>query len=228
MWNKKNIRDYFLPIMSLLLMMAGLYMVFVYVPTEKEMGVVQRIFYFHVPIAWISYLAFFVAFVSSILYLWKNERKWDSLAYSSIEIGLIFTTLVLVTGPIWAKSAWGAWWTWDARLTTTLILWIIYIAYLTIRSFASNESQGARFAAIVGIVGFLDVPISAFAINLWETQHPQPLIFEGGLESSMQYTLFVCLAAFTVAYVTLLITRFSLRECEADILQLEDTLTESD
>lgn len=189
---------------SFALMMAALFLVFVYVPTEESMGVVQRIFYFHVPVAWISFLAFFIVCIGSILYLRTREEKWDILARSSGEIGIVFTSLVLITGPIWAKPAWGVWWTWDARLTTTLILWLIYVAYLLVRSFAAEETRGARFAAVVGIVGFVDIPIAAIAIVLWRTQHPSPVIFEGGLTGSMLLTLMVCVAAFTVLYILLL------------------------
>jgi len=109
-------------ILCFLSLVAALFLVFVFVPTEKEMGIVQRIFYFHVPLAWVAFLAFFVTFLSSIFYLWRRKEKWDYLANSSAEIGLLFTVLVLITGPIWAKAVWGVWWTWDTRLTTTLIL----------------------------------------------------------------------------------------------------------
>ncbi len=208
---------------SFALMVAALYLVFIYVPTEENMGVVQRIFYFHVPLAWVAFLAFFVVFAGSILYLWKREDKWDILAYSSAEVGIVFTTLVLITGPIWAKPIWGVWWTWDARLTTTLVLWLIYLAYLMVRSFATEESRGARFAAVVGIVGFIDVPIVALAITLWRTQHPGPVIFEGGLAPSMLFTLLVCLAAFTVLYIHLLMHRISLRQLEVEIGKLRQS-----
>lgn len=207
--------------LSFVLMMASLYMVFRYVPTDVGMGVVQRIFYFHVPLAWVAFLAFFIVFLASIQYLRTRESKWDALAYSSAEVGIIFTTLVLITGPIWAKPVWGVWWTWDARLTTTLVLWLIYLAYLMVRSFAAEESRGARYAAVVGIMGFIDVPIVALAIVLWRTQHPQPLIFEGGLAPSMMLTLMVCLVAFTVLYVFLLMQRFSLRTAEAEVAKLK-------
>jgi len=207
-----------------LLMMAALGLVFIYVPTEKTMGVVQRIFYFHVPVAWISLLAFFIVFVGSILYLWKREEKWDVLARSSGEVGFVFVTLVLVTGPIWAKPAWGTWWTWDARLTSALILWFIYLAYLMVRSFAVEEGRGARFAAAVGIVGFIDVPVVYLAIRLWRTQHPGYVIFEGGLTGSMLLTLLVSVAAFTVLYVYLLVQTMSIRQIETDIEKLQQTL----
>lgn len=209
---------------AFVLMLASLGLVFIYVPTEKEMGVVQRIFYFHVPVAWVAFLAFFVIFICSILYLWKRDEKWDAIARSSGELGLLFTTLVLITGPIWAKPVWGTWWTWDARLTTSLILWLIYHAYLMVRSFASEESQGARYAAVVGIIGFVDVPVTALAIRLWRTQHPAPVIFQGGLEGSMLLTLLVSIAAFTLLYVYLLVQTVSLRQVEADLGKMEQTL----
>lgn len=169
--------------LSFLLMIAALYLVFIYVPTEATMGVVQRIFYFHVPVAWVAFLAFFVVFVGSILYLWKKENKWDILASSSAEVGIVFTTLVLITGPIWAKPTWGVWWVWDARLTTTLVLWLIYLAYMMVRSFALEQSQGARFSAVVGIIGFIDVPIVALAIVLSRTQHPRSGDLRGRADS---------------------------------------------
>jgi len=221
--NKKGARrDHFLFWLSLALMIGALYMVFIYVPTEKNMGVVQRIFYFHVPLAWVAFLAFFIVFIYSILYLWKRDMKWDRYSCASAEVGVLFTTLVLITGSIWAKPIWGIWWTWDARLTAALVLWLIYIAYFLVRSYAAEQSQGARFAAVLGIIGFVDVPIVALAVQLWRTQHPSTLIFEGGLGSSMLLTLLVSIAAFTFLYLTLFFRRFSLREMEAEIRRLKD------
>ena len=208
------------------LMVAALYMVFVYVPTERNSGIVQRIFYFHVPVAWVSFLAFFITFIASILYLWKRNVKWDAIACASAEIGVIFTTLVLITGPIWAKPAWGIWWTWDARLTTSLVLWLIYIGYLLVRSLATDSIRGARYSAVIGIVGFLDVPIVFFTVNLWRTQHPTTIVFEGGLTTSMLITLLVCVAAFTVLYVILVIQSSSLKTLETDIKYLKSIQSE--
>ena len=208
------------------LMIAALYMVFVYVPTEKHTGIIQRIFYFHVPVAWVSFLAFFVTFIASILYLWKREIKWDTVACASAEVGVIFTTLVLITGPIWAKPAWGIWWTWDARLTTSLVLWLIYIAYLLVRRLATEPSQGARYGAVIGVVGFIDVPIVFLTVNLWRTQHPTMIIFEEGLIPPMLMTLLVCLAAFTVLYVLLIIQSASLKSLETDVKRLKSMLSE--
>lgn len=211
-----------LTVITFILFIGALYLVFLYVPTEATMGIVQRIFYFHVPVAWVAFLAFFVVFICSIMYLVKRETRWDIIASSSAEVGIVFTTLVLITGSIWAKPIWGVWWTWEPRLTTALVLWLIYIAYFIIRSFATEESQGARFAAVVGIVGFIDVPIVALAITLWRTQHPGPVIFEGGLAPSMLLTLFVCLIAFTILYILLTIQRIALRNDEIEIKKLKD------
>jgi heme exporter protein C len=221
---REFMKNYLLLGLAFSLMLAALGLVFIYVPTEKSMGVVQRIFYFHVPVAWISLLAFSVVFIGSILYLWKREEKWDVLARSSGEIGFVFITLVLITGPIWAKPAWGTWWTWDTRLTSALVLWFMYLAYIMVRSLAVEKSQGARFSAAVGIVGFIDVPIVYLAIRLWRTQHPGPVIFEGGLEGSMLLTLIVSLAAFTALYLYLLIQTKSLRKLEVDVEELQRNL----
>ena len=223
---KGSLRNNILFPLTLVLMMAALYMIFIYVPTEKNMGVIQRIFYFHVPMSWLAFLAFFIVFICSILYLWKRDTKWDMYSCSSAELGLLFTTLSLITGSIWAKPAWNIWWTWDARLTAALVLWLIYVAYFLVRNYAAEQSQGARFAAVLGIIGFVDVPIVALAVNLWRTQHPGTLIFEGGLETSMLVTLLVSITAFTVLYVTMLLNRFALRNLEAEIGRLKDLRSE--
>ena len=223
---KNALRNNLMVSVGFILMMAALYTVFIYVPTDKHTGVVQRIFYFHVPLAWVGFLAFFVVFVCSILYLWQRSAKWDTIAHASAEVGIVFTTLVLVTGSIWAKPVWGIWWTWDARLTGTLVLWFTYIAYLLVRNYAMEESQGARLCAVLGIVGFIDVPIVALAINLWRTQHPTAIIFEGGLAPSMLLTLLVCIFAFTVLYLLLVVQSVSLKNTKVELRQLKDSLTE--
>lgn len=209
--------------LDFVLFITSLYLVFIFVPTEATMGIVQRIFYFHVPVAWVAFLAFFVVFVGSILYLWKRENRWDSIAAASAEVGVIFTTLLLLTGSIWAKPIWGVWWVWEPRLTTALVLWFIYVAYMLVRSYASEKSRGARFAAIVGIIGFIDVPVVALAITLWRTQHPGPVIFEGGLEPRMLITLLVCMVAFTSLYVLLLIQRVLMKKDETEIQTLKES-----
>ncbi len=216
-------KKYILLGLGLALMVAAMYLVFVYVPTEKEMGIVQRIFYLMVPMGWLSLLAFLIIFISSILYLVKRESKWDILAYSSAELGIVFTTLALITGAIWAKPIWGVWWTWEEpRLTATLVLWFIYIAYFLVRSLATEESRGARFAAVVGIIGFVDIPIVALATTLWRGMHPGPVIFQGGLAPSMLLTLLVSIAAFTTLYSLLLMQRVSTKNDEIEIKRLKE------
>ena len=208
--------------LSFILFVAALYLVFIYVPTEKVMGIVQRIFYLMVPMGWLSLLSFLIIFIGSILYLVKRQSKWDTLAYSAAEVGIVFTTLALITGSIWAKPIWGVWWTWEPRLTATLVLWFIYIAYLVVRSFATEESRGARFAAVVGIIGFIDIPIVALATTLWRGIHPGPLIFQGGLAPAMLLTLLVSIAAFTALYALLLMQRVSMKNDEIEIKRLKE------
>ncbi len=206
---------------SSILMLAALYMVFIFVPTDAETGIIQRIFYFHVPLAWVAFVAFFIVFVASIMYLWKRDKKWDFIASSSAEVGLVFTTLFLITGSIWAKPVWGVWWTWDSRLTSSLILWLIYLAYFVVLSYISEEQRRARFAAVIGIIGFIDVPIIAMAITLWRTQHPGPIIFEGGLVTEMVWTLLVSIAAFTALYLLLFKQRFLMKQDEDALNRLK-------
>ncbi len=207
--------------LSFTLLIGALGMIFLYVPTEREMGIVQRIFYFHVPVAWVAFLAFFIVFVFSILYLWKRQSRFDIVARSSAELGLVFTTLLLISGSIWAKTVWQVWWTWDPRLTSALVMWLIYFAYIHVRSYTVDRERGARFAAVVGIIGFIDVPIVALAIQLWRTQHPRALIFEGGLAPEMLATLLVSLAAFTTLFIVLLRVRVAMRQDEDEIERLK-------
>jgi len=211
--------------LSLALMVTTLYLVFVYVPTEQTMGIVQRIFYLMVPMGWLSLLSFLIVFVGSILYLVKKESKWDILAHSSAEAGIIFTTLALLTGAIWAKPVWGVWWAWEPRLTSTLILWLLYLAYFMVRSFATEESRGATFAAVVGIVGFIDLPIIVLTTTLWRGMHPEPIIFQGGLAPSMLVTLLVSITAFTALYFLLLIQRVSMKNDETEVKKLRIMLS---
>ncbi len=214
-------RNKILLVVTAVLMLLALYMVFIFVPTEAEMGIIQRIFYFHVSLAWIAFLAFFVVFVGSIFYLWKRAKVWDIVASSSAEVGIVFTTLVLITGSIWAKPVWGVWWTWDSRLTSSLILWLIYLAYFIVRSYVTEDERRARFAAVVGIIGFIDVPVVALAITLWRTQHPSAIIFEGGLAPEMVWTLLVSIFAFTALYFLFFTERVLMKKDEDEIKRLK-------
>ena len=210
--------------LSFILLVVSLYLVFLYVPTEKEMGIVQRIFYIMVPAGWLALLSFIVVFIGSILYLLKRESKWDILAHSSAVIGIVFTTLALITGSLWAKPIWGVWWTWEARLTSTLILWSIYFAYLMVRPFASDESRGATFSAVIGIVGFVDIPIIVLSTTLWRGMHPGAVIFTGGLAPPMLLTLLLSLVAFTFLYFVLLSQQVSLKNDELEVKKLRQSV----
>lgn len=221
MREKNIVRSNILLGLGFALMTAALYLVFIFAPTEEAMGQIQRIFYFHVSMAWVAFLSFFVVFICSILYLWKRAIKWDIIARFSAELGIVFTTLVLITGPIWAKPVWGVWWIWEPRLTATLVLWLTYIAYLLVRGYAAEESRGARFAAVLGIVAFIDVPVVYLSIHLWRTHHPPALVSD--LVPSMLLTLLVSVAAFTVLYIILITRSISLSNLEAEVRQLKDT-----
>lgn len=197
---------------SLVLIAVALLMALFYAPREATMGDAQRIFYFHVPSAWVGFFAFFIVFVASALYLLKRERKWDAIALSAAEIGVLFTTLVLLTGPLWAKSAWGTYWVWDARLTTTLVLWLIFAGYLMLRS-SVDETKRAPMAAVLGIIGFLDVPIIFLSVTWWRTMHPTLVVSQSsGLEPAMRTTLMVALLAFTLLFGWMLLYRVQLEQ----------------
>ena len=199
------------------LMVADLALIFLWVPTEQVMGVIQRIFYFHVPGAWVGLLAPFVVFCASILYLWKGQRRWDALAHSAGEISVLFISLTLISGATWAKMVWGVWWTWEPRLTTTLILWLMYVGYLMLRSYAPTPSQAARFSAIMGIIAFIDVPIVYFSVNWWRGIHPRVIGVGAGpasLDSDMKLVLMFSMLTFTVLFAYLLWERLAQRNDE--------------
>jgi heme exporter protein C len=190
-------------------------------------GQLQRIFYVHVPSAWLAYLGFAIVFVSSIAYLRTGARRWDLMAHGAAEIGVLFATLVLITGPIWARPVWGTWWEWDARLTSTLVLWLTYVGYLLLRGLATDRSRAGRLAAIVGIVGFIDVPIVHFSVQWWRTLHPMgPTIADpsrsSGLGGPELITFFTALIAFTLLFAWLLAVRVRLGRTadEVDALEL--------
>jgi heme exporter protein C len=211
---------------TLATMLGAHYAIFLYAPVEKTMGIIQKIFYFHVSLAFLSFFAFFIVFVASILFLYQRDRKWDILAQSSAEIGVIFCTLVLITGPIWAKPVWNVWWTWDPRLTTTLILWFIYVSYLMLRGMAGEGQRGA-FAAVFGIIGFINVPITFFAIRIWRTIHPVVIRPSGiSITSPMLNTLIITLVAFTLLYFYLLKARTGLERMREDCGEMRALLEE--
>jgi heme exporter protein C len=210
-----------LAVLAALLVLAALVAAFVVAPTEREMGDVQRIFYFHVASAWTAFLAFFVVFIGSIAYLRTRALSWDVVAVSAAEIGIVFTSLTLVSGSIWARSAWGTWWTWEPRLTTTLMLWLIYVSYLLLRGMMEDADRRAAFASVFGIIGFVDVPFVFFSIRWWRTLHPQVVGSEGfNMEATMLPALFLSVIAFTVVFLHLLLLRASLERSQQEMVEL--------
>lgn len=202
---------------------AGLYFAFFYAPVERIMGIVQKIFYFHVASAWIGFFAFFVTFAASILYLVTKKYAFDDIASASAEIGLAFCTIVILTGPLWARPTWGKFWTWDPRLTSTLLLWFIYVGYIMLRQFMDESDRCAKFSAAVGIIGFIDVPVVFLSIQWWNnTIHPNVVQKGGGgLHPDMLTAMLVCLLVFTIIYISLLIRRLRLANLERRIRLLE-------
>lgn len=201
----------------------GLYFAFFYAPVERIMGIVQKIFYFHVASAWIGFFAFFVTFAASILYLVTKKYAFDDIASASAEIGLAFCTIVILTGPLWAKPTWGKFWTWDPRLTSTLLLWFIYVGYIMLRQFMDESDRRAKFSAAVGIIGFIDVPVVFLSIQWWNnTIHPNVVQKGGGgLHPDMLTAMLVCLLVFTIIYISFLIRRLRLANLERRIKLLE-------
>jgi heme exporter protein C len=204
----------------LFLVGAAAYASFFIAPEEKTMHVLQRIFYFHAAAAWAGMTAFFVCFVANLLYVWRREERWDSLGISSAEVGLAFITVVLITGPIWAKPAWGIYWTWDARLTSTFVLWLLYISYLLLRSLIEEPDRRALLSALFGIFAFIDVPIVFGAIRWWRTQHPAPVIMGGPgsyLDPTMKKVFFFSVLAMHALMVFLIAERYRLEKLRTDI-----------
>jgi heme exporter protein C len=206
-----------LAILTAVLLSYGLYQALVVAPTEKTMGDVQRIFYYHVPSAWTAGVLFFVNFIASIVYLARRNTKADALAVASAEVGVVFCTIVLVTGPIWARPVWGIWWTWDLRLTLTLVCWLIYVSYLLLRRF-STSGQTPVIAAVLAIFGMLDIPLVYFSIWFFRTQHPQPVIGGGGsIDPAMLHAFFVNLIAFTCFGILVCWSRYRLEVLRRDV-----------
>jgi len=203
----------------LFLVGAAAYASFYIAPEERTMRLIQRIFYFHAASAWAGMTAFFVCFTANLLYVWRRDPKWDALGVSSAEVGLAFITVVLITGPIWAKPAWGIYWTWDARLTSTFVLWLLYICYLLLRTLIEEPDRRALLSALFGIFSFIDVPIVFGAIRWWRTQHPAPVIMGGpgsGLEPTMRKVFFFSVFALHSLMVFLLVERYRLEKLRGD------------
>jgi heme exporter protein C len=203
--------------LSALTMLLALYLVFLFAPREATMGDVQRIFYFHVSSAWVGFLAFFVTLLAGIGYLRAGARHWDIVGFCSAEIGVTFTAMAIVTGSIWAKPTWNAWWPWqqEPRLILVTILLLLYLAYFMLRAFVEDGEQRARFSAVYGIVAFVSVPLTFLSVRWWQGLHPVVFEREGvHLTRPMLLTFLFCLLTFTVLYLTLLLRRIRLARLE--------------
>ncbi|UCC27097.1 MAG: cytochrome c biogenesis protein CcsA [Gemmatimonadales bacterium] len=197
-----------------------LWMVFFWVPTEANQGVIQRIFYMHVPAAWVAFMAFGIVAFASAVYLWLGDERADMAAVAAAEGGIIFTGIVLLTGPLWGKIAWGTYWTWEPRLTLTLLLFFIYVGYFMVRAATENPEKGKRFAAVVGIVGALDIPLIHVSVLWFRSLHPEPVVLKAEgptLDPDMLTTLLTGFLAFTVLFVGVLMLRYGLERAEREL-----------
>ena len=212
----------------LLSMGLAIFMAFIFAPAERVQAEVYRLLFVHVPSAWLAFFAFGNVALGSIMYLIRGRSRWDRLAHASAEIGVLFTTLTLVTGSIWGRSVWGVWWQWDPRLTTTLIMWFIYVSYLALRSYIDEPDVRERMASVLGVVGVVSVPIVWFSVEWWRSLHPTPSITNpgGGMPREMLTTLLVSVAAFTVFYAVLVRQRIQLELAVAELGSLRERLHE--
>ncbi|RJQ31469.1 MAG: cytochrome C assembly protein [Actinobacteria bacterium] len=220
---------------AMALIVTSIWMVFRYAPVAVDDAgqaiLYQKIMYYHIPLAWVAFLAFFVVFIGGILYLKKQDSKYEILAYSSAQVGVIFTSLVLITGSMWGHLAWApdfGWWNWsDIRLNTTLILWLLYLAYLMLGASIKEEEKRGRFLAVFGIISFIDVPLVALSIKLWASRTIHPAIIKSSgfdLDPAMKITLLFCILTFTVLYVVFLLTRYQLGKLAEDIELFKEKL----
>ena len=200
------------------------YASFYIAPEERTMGAIQKIFYFHASTAWAGETTFFVCFLANLLYIGKRKAQFDWLGVTCAEVGVACITVVLITGPIWAKPVWGIWWTWDARLTSTFVLWILYICYLLLRTLVDDPDRRALLSALFGVFAFIDVPIVFGAIRWWRTQHPAPVIMGGpdsGLEPTMKAVFFFNVAVMHVFAAFLIMERYLLEKTKHDVELLQ-------
>lgn len=213
--------------LAAIMLLACLVLIFFYVPMERTMGQVQRIFYFHVGVAWTSAVAFFVALLSGIAYLIKPRKEWDAIAAASVEIGLVLATMTLASGSIWGRPAWNTWWLWSPRLTSYTVLWLVYAAYFMLRGAIEDPDRRARYAAVYAIAGFVTVIITFYSIRLLRDIHPA-LIGSGedaqgdmALTSPMVFTMVFSFLTFSILYSSWLLNRIRLHRLQDEVNQLK-------
>jgi len=204
-----------LAVVSVVALCVGQWFIWAYAPIEETMGLVQKIFYIHMPLAWWALVSFFVVFCASIRHLMRRDVGSDILAGAAAEIGVLFSGLALVSGSIWGRAAWNVWWTWDPRLTTTLIMWFVYAGYLVLRGSGMGGERRALVCAVLGVVAFLDVPLVFYSARIWRSVHPAVIASQGGgLEPEMWHTVLANLAAFGLLWLTLLLARHRIGRAE--------------
>ncbi|QZT35038.1 cytochrome c biogenesis protein CcsA [Caldalkalibacillus thermarum TA2.A1] len=224
--NRRGAAQRALALLAFVLGIAALYMMFVYAPTERNMGDVQRIMYAHVASAWVAYLSFILVAFSSVLYLWKRKLKWDHLAQASAELGVLFTSLLLITGSLWGRPVWNTWWVWDLRLTTTLILWFVYVGYLLFRQVDFVADIKRTVVSIYGIMAFINIPLVHYSVKWWRSIHPNTITHEGiQMPDAMIYTLAVTSVFFLILYSLLLLYRWTLISQREQVYQLKQQLS---
>jgi len=192
------------------LVVLGLWMGLINAPPDAVQGEVQRIMYVHVPSILTAYVAFTVVLFASVAFLLRGTRGWDRLAHASAEVGVVFTAITLFTGAIWGKPTWGVWWTWDARLTGTAVLFLVYVGYLMLRSAVDDRERAGRYAAVVGIVGFFNIIFTHMAVKWFRTLHQPSTLQRGTIDAALQFPLYVNLIAFLVLYAYFLVRRVRL------------------
>lgn len=203
-----------LTVLGLLGLVAVYILALVYTPTEVRQGLAQKIFYVHAPAAWAALMAFSLVGIVSGLYLWLRDERLDRFAASSAEVGLMFSVIMLTTGPIWGKPVWGTWWTWDARLTLTLFLFFLFVGYLALRAALEDPGERGRFAAVVGLLGLVLVPFVHLSVYLFRTLHPQPVLVKPSAPSmppEMLRTLLISFGVFTLLYLGFVMVRYGLQ-----------------
>jgi heme exporter protein C len=201
--------------LAVLGLIVGQWFIWSYAPVEETMGLVQKIFYIHMPLAWWALASFFVVFCASIRHLMTRSAASDILAGAAAELGVLFSGLALVSGSIWGRAAWNVWWTWDPRLTTTLIMWFVYAGYLVLRGAGMAGERRAMVCAVLGVVAFLDVPLVFYSARIWRSVHPAVLASQGGgMEPEMWHTVLANLLAFGLLWLTLLVLRYGLGRAE--------------
>ena len=222
-----SVTSLILLVLSFVSMMVSIYMIFIYAPTDATQGNPQRIFYFHMPSAVIGLCAFGIIALGGIMYLWKKDERWDWVARAAAEVGVVFLTFTLLTGSIWGRTIWGTWWAWDARLTTTLILWFIYIGYIMLRGYMGHTFASARAGAVLAIIGVIDVPIVYESVNWWRTLHPQAVLPLGGapqMPPQMLLTLAVSSLAFILLFSFLMVQVYHLQKMQTLAQRLRASL----